>query len=75
MNPLISIVICTHNPKKDFIERVLRALEKQTLSKDLWELLLVDNASDRLLSQEINLDWHPQARHIREEKLGLTSAR
>lgn len=75
MNPLISIVICTHNPKKDFIERVLQALEKQTLSKDVWELLLVDNASDRLLSQEINLDWHPQANHIREERLGLTPAR
>lgn len=75
MISLISIIICTYNPKKDFIERVLQALEKQTLSKDLWELLLVDNASDRLLSKEIDLDWHPQARHLKEDRLGLTPAR
>jgi glycosyltransferase involved in cell wall biosynthesis len=40
-----------------------------------WEFLLVDNASQQLLSSEIDLSWHPNARHIREEHLGLTPAR
>jgi glycosyltransferase involved in cell wall biosynthesis len=75
MQPLISVIICTHNPRRDYLMRVLQALKSQTLSTELWELLLIDNASEQLLSSEIDLSWHPQPRHIREEKLGLTPAR
>ncbi|MBU7587112.1 MAG: glycosyltransferase [Nostoc sp. TH1S01] len=71
----ISVIICAHNPRSNYLEMVLAALKSQTLSKDFWELLLVDNASDKILASEIDLSWHPQARHIREEKLGLTPAR
>ena len=72
---LVSIIICTHNPRSDYLNRVLEALKYQTLSKDIWELLLVDNASEKILSSEIDLSWHSQARHIREEQLGLTPTR
>ena len=75
MKPVISAIVCTHNPRRDYLDRVLQALKSQTLPMELWELLLIDNASDELLSPEINLTWHPQARHIREEQLGLTPAR
>ncbi|WP_413167512.1 glycosyltransferase family A protein [Capilliphycus salinus ALCB114379] len=75
MNPIISVIICTHNPRPDYISRVLEALKYQTLPIEQWELLLVDNASHQLLSSEIDLSWHPNARHVREEKLGLTTAR
>lgn len=75
MEPLISVIICTHNPKNHYFEKVLQALEAQSLPQHLWELLLIDNASDRLLSSEINLTWHSQYRHIREDELGLTPAR
>ncbi|MBV9105715.1 MAG: glycosyltransferase, partial [Verrucomicrobia bacterium] len=40
-----------------------------------WELLVVDNASQRAIADLVNLTWHPNARHIREEVLGLTPAR
>jgi glycosyltransferase involved in cell wall biosynthesis len=53
----------------------LQALNDQTLSKDLWELLLIDNASDKVISSEVDLSWHPNSRHIREDELGLTPAR
>jgi glycosyltransferase involved in cell wall biosynthesis len=43
--PSISVVIPTHNPRMDYLRRVLHALRGQTLSKDLWELLIVDNGS------------------------------
>ncbi|MDZ8236402.1 MAG: glycosyltransferase [Nostoc sp. ChiQUE01a] len=75
MQLALSIIICAHNPRRNYLERVLEALKSQTLSKDFWELLLVDNASDRPLASEIDLSWHPQARHIQEEQLGLTAAR
>jgi len=71
----ISVIICTHNPRRDYLERVLQALKAQTLSQEAWELLLVDNASDTTLASEVNLSWHSQARHIREDQLGLTPAR
>ena len=75
MQPLISVIICTHNPRTDYLERVLKALLAQNLPKDLWELLLIDNASEKLLDSKFDLSWHPNARHIREEQLGLTPAR
>jgi hypothetical protein len=75
MKPVISVIICTHNPRRDYLDRVLQALKSQTLPIEQWELLLIDNASDELLSPEIDLTWHHQARHIREEQLGLTPAR
>ena len=71
----ISVVICSHNPREDFLGRTLAALKAQTLAPTDWELLLVDNASEKPLAGRFNLDWHPHARHVREEKLGLTHAR
>jgi glycosyltransferase involved in cell wall biosynthesis len=75
MRPALSIILCTHNPRRDYLDRVLHALREQTLLMNDWELLLVDNASDQVLSQEIDLSWHPQARHVKEDQLGLTPAR
>lgn len=73
--PDISVIVCTRNPRHAFLRRVLDSLRAQTLPMDRWELLLVDNASDKSLADEWDLSWHPQARHVREEKLGLTPAR
>lgn len=75
MEPSLSVIICTFNPRRDFLDKVLRALEAQTLPLEQWELLLVDNASEKPLSSQIDLTWHSQYRHIREEQLGLTHAR
>ena len=71
----ISVIICTHNPRQDYLNRVLMALRVQTLPTTEWELLLIDNASKTQLSTEIDLSWHPYSRQIREDKLGLTNAR
>jgi glycosyltransferase involved in cell wall biosynthesis len=43
---LISAVICTHNPRRDYLERTLQALKSQTLPLPDWELVIVDNASE-----------------------------
>ena len=71
----ISVIICTHNPRMDYLERVLGALQGQRFPLARWELLLIDNKSDQALSDRVDLSWHPQARVVREEELGLTRAR
>ncbi len=71
----ISAIICTHNPRENYLRRVLDALRVQTLPPAQWELLLIDNASQMLLSERFDISWHPQARHIREDEIGLTPAR
>jgi hypothetical protein len=71
----ISVVICTHNPRDDYLQRCLVALDRQTLSKDFWELIIVDNASRPEMAPPKALAWHPRARFVSEPKLGLTPAR
>ena len=71
----ISVITCSHNPRPDYLRQVLDALQNQTLDKRRWEYLLVDNASDEPLESRVDLSWQPNARHVREEKLGLTHAR
>jgi glycosyltransferase involved in cell wall biosynthesis len=75
MKPFISVIICTHNPRQDYLESVLQALAEQDLAYADWELLLIDNASEVPVASAWSIDWHPQGRIIREEKLGLTAAR
>jgi glycosyltransferase involved in cell wall biosynthesis len=72
---MLSVIICTHNPRPDYLTRVLEALKVQTLPKEQWELLLIDNASQVPLADAWDLSWQPHARHIREDELGLTPAR
>jgi glycosyltransferase involved in cell wall biosynthesis len=71
----LEVIICAHNPRRDFVERTLAALRSQSLAVDEWKLLLIDNASSEPLENTVDLSWHPHARIIREEALGLTHAR
>ena len=58
----LSVIVCTHNPRRDYFIRVLDALRNQTLPKDQWELIIVDNASKVPLASEWDLSWHPNGR-------------
>lgn len=71
----LSVIICTHNPRADFLRRTLEALKEQTLPGEQWEFLLIDNASKDPLAEIWDLSLLPNARHVREEALGLTRAR
>jgi GT2 family glycosyltransferase len=73
--PDLTVIICAHNPNPVSLERVLKALQSQTLALERWELLLVDNASPNCLANIVDLSWHPYARHLQESQLGLTPAR
>lgn len=73
--PALSVVLCTHNPRRDFLSRTLSALQVQTLPVSAWELLVVDNASQPPVADLADLRWHPAARVLVESELGLTPAR
>lgn len=75
MPPTITVIICTHNPRRDYLSRTLAALQQQTLPLNEWELLLIDNASIEPVVSWVDLTWHPQARMVEEPVLGLTTAR
>ena len=75
MQASTSVILCTHNPRPEYLGRVLASLRRQTLPAKEWELLLIDNASDQPLAQTVDISWHSRGRHIREDKLGLTAAR
>jgi glycosyltransferase involved in cell wall biosynthesis len=69
-----SVIICTRNPREDYLRRVLDALRAQTLPAKDWELLLLSVAADGPLSDRFDLSWHPNARFILEEKTGKAHA-
>lgn len=71
----VSVIICTHNPHRAFLQRVIDALRAQTLKKELWELILVDNGSREPVCAWCDLSWHPMGACVCEPELGLASAR
>jgi glycosyl transferase family 2 len=70
----LSVIICSHNPNHAYLSRVLDALKAQTLSKNNWEMLLIDNASRKPLKEAFSLSWHPLGRHLSVLRLGKTHA-
>jgi glycosyltransferase involved in cell wall biosynthesis len=75
MSMLLSVVICTHNPRAEYLTRTLAALKVQTLPVNEWELLVIDNASKDPVAPRFDISWHPHGRHVCENELGLTQAR
>jgi len=70
----ISVILCTHNPREEFLRRTLAGLRAQTLPFDQWELLVIDNASTDPLAGRCDISWQPNARHLQESKLGKLNA-
>ena len=71
----VSVVICTHNPRADYLAQALASLRAQTLPLDQWELIIVDNASRVPVAARVDLSWHPRANLLSESTPGLTVAR
>ena len=75
MNNCISVIICTYNPNLFILVEVIKALELQSLPKDEFEIVIVDNNSTKTFALDINIDWNPQAKIVVEKKEGLNNAR
>lgn len=72
---MLSVVLCSHNPRPPYLQRTLAALKAQSLALNAWEFILVDNASSPPIAPAFDISWHPRGRHVREPELGLTRAR
>lgn len=71
----ISVVIVTHNPRRDILQRTVAALAAQNYSPADWELIVVDNASQPTLRAEEVAPLPVLVRLVREERLGIAYAR
>ena len=72
--PSATVVICTHNPRRDLLTRVLSALRAQTLPCSDWELLVVDNNSAERVAGWVDVSWHLHSRILHEPRPGKTFA-
>ncbi len=73
----VSAILCTHNPDPAIFDNVMEALNRQSFPHSAWQLILVDNDSDKY-------DFTPmvekyaesmQVRLVHEGHRGLTYAR
>lgn len=70
------MIIPTRNPHAGRLARTLEALRTQTLARDCWELVIVDNGSTPPLSPPAtDLRGFHAATVVVEPEIGLTSAR
>jgi glycosyltransferase involved in cell wall biosynthesis len=76
MTLFLSVVLCTHNPRRAVLKETLEALRRQqSFDQGDWELIVIDNASVPPLDGSIDLRDGNAWRIVREERLGLTHAR
>jgi glycosyltransferase involved in cell wall biosynthesis len=76
MSVVISVAVCTHNRARH-LRLALESLAKQTLSRDCWEVLVIDNASTdqtRRVVEEFR-GTLPRVRYHFEPTVGVSSAR
>jgi len=77
MSPSMTVLICTHNRAAQ-LEGALQSLEAQSLSKDSFEVVVVDNASTdatQKVSEECAERGQLSLRYLKEMELGLDAAR
>jgi glycosyltransferase involved in cell wall biosynthesis len=72
---LLSVIICTYNPRFDYFSKVIEALRNQTCAIEKWEFIIIDNLSTNDTLSQIDLSWHPASKIVMEEKPGVANAR
>ena len=75
---MLQVCICTHNPRMDILNRVLRSIAQQTCQPGSFELVVVDNASGPPIAKlRLREALGPDIplRIEREERLGNVHAR
>ncbi|MCP4309313.1 MAG: glycosyltransferase [bacterium] len=78
--PVVSAIICTHNPRPDYLQLTLASLAAQrSPAEGTMEFILVDNESHSPLRDRVDLSpltpAFTSARVVSEPVLGLTHAR
>src|SRR4051812_13916859 len=71
---MISVVICTYNPKLAYLNRAIDAVLNQDLSPGEWEFVVVDNNSSPPISGR-SVARSGEFRIVTEPRQGLSAAR
>lgn len=71
----LSVILCAHNPRADYLEETVASLRCQKIEPDLVEFVLVDNGSDPEIASSFVDGFPYAARIVKESELGLTHAR
>jgi glycosyltransferase involved in cell wall biosynthesis len=70
----LSVILCTYNPRRGYLERTLAALRAQTWRGGEWEFILVDNDSAPAVASWLELAGLPGAKIVTETARGFTPA-
>lgn len=70
----LSVIICTYNPRREYLSRTLGALRAQTLPTADWETIVVDNNSSPPLASWLDPASLPDWRLVTEASQGFTPA-
>ncbi len=70
-----SVVTCLYRPDQKTFVRVLESVERQSLSRDQWEYIVVDNELAPGERPWLDLRWHPNGKVVAETQPGLAHAR
>ena len=68
-----TVILCSYNPFESYLRRTLDGLRAQTLPREQWELILVDNNSTRAIASYIDWGGLP-GRHLTASQQGFTPA-
>jgi glycosyltransferase involved in cell wall biosynthesis len=71
---MISVIICTYNPREEYLQRTISSVINQTLTPDEYELIVVDNNSQVNIA-EFNISKESSIKLIKEPRQGLNYAR
>lgn len=74
----LDVCICTHNPRRDLMKKVIAALAKQTAPSHAFRVVIIDNMSSPPIESALLEPLRRRgvkARIVPEQKLGLTAAR
>lgn len=74
-SPLVSAIICTHNPDPKLLDWAIDSLASQTLDSTSFEVIVVDSASLRPVDGSACAREGLNLRVVRENKPGLVAAR
>lgn len=75
MSEVISAIICTHN-RATFLVKAIKSLLNQSISKSLYEILIIDNCSTDATAEIVrNFSTEHKLRYYYEPRLGLSHAR
>jgi glycosyltransferase involved in cell wall biosynthesis len=71
----ITVIICTHNPRVDYIRATIDSIYQQNIASDLWNLIVVDNISSPSVYSKLDIQYRSKITIIQAPALGLTNAR